>query len=245
MAGKYNNKKKGAASYSGKWRKTSGKSGATRALKSGSKQDRQVLTHFTNNKTKGAVTSQSNLVAQGGNHSSCIENIPIQITSDFESNWTRFVQGKYEEFRISKFEVKLMFANTEKPVHYQIDKEKRAVVHPDDIAEDPSALMKLVNDTNRNLVITWTPKRGSSDMDYQKVDTIAKLTVGDAKLSPLAYIKVLQYDLPHIIGSEGCSMQTRVTLSCRGLVDVGGHKYTDAQLALRDTAINLVMNSGN
>ena len=73
MAGKYNNKKKGAASYSGKWRKTSGKSGATRALKSGSKQDRQVLTHFTNNKTKGAVISQSNLTAQGGTHSSCIE----------------------------------------------------------------------------------------------------------------------------------------------------------------------------
>lgn len=146
---------------------------------------------------------------------SCVHTIPVQITGKLVEGFNINVKDKYEESRIAKLEVKIMFKNTDTPVWYLIEESAQKYPHPSLFVNNPKAGYKMVKENNNTLVITWKPTRGSSDNDLLTDTAIL------AK-EPFAYIKLLQYGIDGNgtdvgIGKVGCVVHTKATLACKGL----------------------------
>jgi hypothetical protein len=167
---------------------------------------------------------------------SCVHTIPVQITGKLVEGFNINVKDKYEESRIAKLEVKIMFKNTDAPVWYLIEESAQAYPHPSLFVNNPKAGYKMVKENNNTLVITWKPTRGSSDNDLLTDTAIL------AK-APFAYIKLLQYGMDGngtdiAAGKVGCIVHTKATLACKGLKLQKETALTTAQVAAITANLN-------
>jgi len=190
----------------------------------------EVLMAYSSNATKACF--EDDFTTRAGK-SSCVENISIspKAHADFQTNWDRMVKDKYEEYKLVKFEARIMFSNTEQPVLFIIDEESMNAGIPKQIVNDPAHGLKMLKDNDNSLTITWRPKRGSSDNDYLPVKAFDDAEFG----SPLAYLKVLQHNLDKAVGQPGCTMQLKATVACKGLQNAQGTTLTAAQIAALNT----------
>lgn len=212
---------------------TKRKSTVGRTQKMSEKANVETLMAYTSNVTRPCLDDNYSAIAD---KSACIENIPISAKAhpDFQTNWDRFVKGKYEEYRIAKLEARIMFSNTEQPVLYLIDEESQGCAVPKQIVNDPRHGLKMVKENDNTLVITWKPRKGSSDYDYLPVKAF-----DDADFaSPLAHLKILQHGLSAGVGTKGCTMQLKCTLACKGLQNAQGTPLTAAQVTAINNALN-------
>jgi len=171
--------------------------------------------------------------AEVANKSSCMEVIPIQVTSEFATNWNRFIKDKYEEYRIASVQVKLLFSDVKTPAFYIIEQEATPLAHPSQIINDPSHGTKQIKEGNNSLVLSWRPQKKSSDYDYKPVNDFANNVID----TPLAYIKVLQHELDTAKDSTGCHMEFKITVACKGLKNPQGQALTAGQLTNINTAM--------
>jgi len=191
----------------------------------------EILQNYTVGQTKTNLSD--NFVAEAGK-SCCAEMIPVQLTTDLADNYVRYVQNKYEEYRIAKMEVKLQFKDHDTPVWYLVDRDNQKLVTPKQFKNDRNAGIKMIKENNNSISLTWRPSKGSPDYDYRAVNAIPAGGLD----TPLAYIKVLQHDLPAAVGTDGCHMLVKMTLACRGLKDQNALVApTAAQSAAIDTVL--------
>lgn len=190
----------------------------------------EVLMAYSSNVTKACLDDAYAPIA---GKSSCVENIAIspKAHSGFETNWNRMVKDKYEEYKVVKFEARIMFSNVEQPVLFIIDDDSKNVGTPKQIVNDPAHGLKMLKENDNSLTITWRPKRGSSDNDYLPVKAFDDADFGSA----LAHLKILQHNLDKAVGQPGCTMQLKATVACKGLQNAQGTALTDAQIAALET----------
>ena len=191
----------------------------------------EILQNYTVGATKANLSDD--FIVEGGK-SCCAEMIPVQLTEELADNYVRYVQSKYEEYRIAKMEVKLQFKDHDTPVWFLIDRDNQKLVTPKQFKNDRNAGIKMIKENNNSIALTWRPQKGSPDYDYRPVNVIPAGGLD----TPLAYIKVLQHDLPVAIGTDGCHMLVKMTLACRGLKD---QTALVAPTAAQLTAINSVL----
>jgi hypothetical protein len=175
---------------------------------------------------------------------SCEHHIPVTINDsttnaqgviipgDLQKMFDKNVKDKYEEYRIAKMEIKVMFKATDTPVWFLIDEEDLPKRIPDQFVADANSGYKMVKDNNNSLSVTWRPKKGSSDYDYKPVSS----QTGD---NPLAYINLLQYEIEEsaanniAVGKKGCDVHIKVTVACKGSTQTAlSAPLTAAQTAL-------------
>jgi len=172
----------------------------------------EILQEYVVGTTKASLDDNFTAVA---NKSCCAEMIPVQLTTGLSDNYVRYVQGKYEEYRIAKMEVRVQFKDHDTPVWYLVDRDNSKLVIPKQFKNDRNAGMKMLKENNNGLTLTWRPQKGSPDYDYKPANAIPAEGLDTA----LGYIKILQHDLPTAVGSQGCHLLVKVTLACRGVID--------------------------
>lgn len=225
----------GKGKYSKKGKSAQGKSAPKRSNRKVSAPKDKATIEILQNYTVGATRTNlsDDFVAEAGK-SCCAEMIPVQLTPSLADNYVRYVQNKYEEYRIAKMEVKIQFKDHDTPVWYLIDRDNQKLVTPKQFKNDRNAGIKMIKENNNSLALTWRPQKGSPDYDYKAVNAIPAEGLDTA----LAYIKVLQHDLPTAVGSDGCHMLIKMTLACRGLKD---QSAVTAPTAAQVAAINSVL----
>jgi hypothetical protein len=99
------------------------------------------------------------------------------------------------------------------------------------VVNDPSHGFKLLSQDKNSLFLSWKPTT-NSDYTYKKVDAI-----GSGEMNshvPLAYLKVLQYGINAATNTEGCKMQIKISVACKGLKALGATVLSGGQT----TALN-------
>ena len=238
MAGGYKLRdgKKGTSKYGGRnsmsVRRKGGykkKPASTLAQKKSVKAETEALIKTLDHSTVACL--DGNFAAVAGK-SSCVTMIPVQITQQLQTNWARFIADKYEEYRIAKMEVKIMFDDHKTPVWYLIDKENTKMVTPEQFENDNNAGYKMVKENNNTLILTWKPAE-TTDYEYKPVNASPHNDV------PLGYVKVLQHGIDKAVGEAGCNIFIKLSIACRGRKEAPRTvALTAAQQAAIDSCLN-------
>lgn len=175
---------------------------------------------------------------------SCVHTIPVDISNNANSTHARLydgfkinVENKYEEVRITKMEIKLLFKNVDVPVWFLIEENDLPRPHPELMVQNPKAGYKMIKENNNTLTLTWRPAKGSTDYDYHKIEDFLSN-------APLAYIKILQYGIEEnatdgiVVDKTGCTIHIKTTLACKGLKTQKATALTETQQNYLNTLKN-------
>lgn len=222
--------KKGVASYKGK----SNYKGKKTYQSTTERATTECLLSYKNDNLKRAMKPDLTGEYADDELLSCFHTIPIQVKGDdLMVNFNKNVKDKYEEYRIAKVEVRVMFKETNTPVWYVIDEKSTAKVSPEQFEQNQNAGLKMIKENNNQLTLTWRPQKGSKDYDYLPV------TNDPSAQAPLAHLHILQHEIQKCaadaieVNKKACHIQTKVFLACRGNKSTigGAAELTAAQTA--------------
>jgi hypothetical protein len=211
-------------------------------LKKAEKATTEHLFYYSAGLTK--IMLDNDLLTTVAEKSACIETIPICVNASIAEAWNKQILNKYEQYRISKVEVKIMFKNVDEPIFYILDKDANPVCHPSQLVHDPEHRYQPLSTQKNTLFVSWTPKE-TSDYEYAAVTgTIPTVSTAENPYkclnAPLGYIHVLQHGIEQNVGKDGCSMQVKVSIACKGQKSTAVLAATTAaQLAAMNNAAGL------